>query len=300
MAARWVDLVDPSREEVLQALPGHVDPEVVEVLATPSADGRGPRPLLEAHGAYVFGVLVAMRPVPEEDRISYQEIDIVATAELLVTVRKTPSDGVAFDPEAINPAIEAGEPCGVLVQKLFDDVADSYLEALDAGHAEIEELEDSLDAWPSARVRARVTELRHEFLHIRKTVAATRAAVRRVLDGRVDVGDHALFPAEVERLFGNTYEVLQRAAEELEIARELLAGARDHYQSQIAEGNSDIAKKLTVIASLVLVPTFIVGFYGQNFESVFDEAYWSNAVSMALIVGSTILQLALYRWRHWI
>jgi Mg2+ and Co2+ transporter CorA len=300
MAARWVDLVDPSRQEVLQALPGHVDPEVVEVLATPSPDERGPRPLLEGHGAYVFGVLVAMRPVPDEDRISYQEIDIVATAELLVTVRKTPSDGVAFDPEAIHLAAEADEPCGVLVQKLFDEVADSYLEALDAGHAEVEELEDSLDLWPSARVRARVTALRHEFLHIRKTVAATRAAVRRILDGRVDVGDHALFPAEVERLFGNTYEILQRAAEELEIARELLAGARDHHQSQIAEGNSDIGKKLTVIASLVLVPTFIVGFYGQNFASAFDEVYWSNAVSMALIVGSTIVQVALFRWRRWI
>jgi magnesium transporter len=300
MAARWIDLVDPTREEVLQALPAHVDPEVVEVLAARSEEGRRPRPLLEGHGAYVFGVLVAMLPFPEEDRISYQEIDIVATPELLVTVRKTPPDGVAFDPGAVRPAAEAGGPVGLLVQKLFDDVADSYLEALDSGHSEIEELEDSIDDWPSVRVRARVTSLRHEFLHIRKTVAASRAGVRRILDGRVEIGDHALFPAEVERLFGNTYEVLQRAAEELEIARDLLAGVRDHHQSQIAEGNSDIAKKLTVIASLVLVPTFIVGFYGQNFQSAFDDVYWSNAVSMALIVGSTIVQLALFRWRRWI
>ncbi len=300
MGARWIDLIDPTREEVLHALPAHVDPEVVEVLATRSADGRTPRPLLEGHGAYVFGVLVAMQPFPEENRISYQEVDLVATSELLVTVRKTPSDGVVFDPQAVRPAADAGEPVGVLVQKLFDDVADSYLEALDAGYAEIEELEDSLDVWTSAQVRARVTALRHEFLHIRKTVAASRAAVRRVLDGRVEIGDDALFPVQVERLFGDTYETLQRAAEELEIARDLLAGVRDHHQSQIAEDNSDIAKKLTVIASLVLVPTLIVGFYGQNFESAFDEAYWSNAVSMGLIVVTTVLQLVVYRWRRWI
>lgn len=300
MATRWIDLVEPTHEEVLHVLPGHVDPEVVEVLAARSEDGRVPRPLLEGHGAYVFGVLVAMQPFPDEDRISYQEIDIVATRELLVTVRKTPTDGVAFDPVVVRPAAEAGEPVGLLVQKLFDDVADSYLEALDAGHAEIEELEDSIDLWPSARVRARVTALRHEFLHIRKTVAASRAAVRRVLDGRVEIGDDALFPADVEKLFGNTYETLQRAAEELEIARDLLAGVRDHHQSQIAEGNSDVAKKLTVIASLVLVPTFIVGFYGQNFAPAFDEWYWSNGVSMAFIVASTIVQLALFRWRRWI
>ncbi len=300
MAARWVDLVDPSREEVLQALPVHVDPEVVEVLATGTGSGPDPRPLLEAHGACVFGVFVALRPVPEEDRVSYQEIDIVATPDVLITVRKTPPDGVAFEPAALYADLAAGTPVGVLVHRLADDVANSFLLALDAGYAEIEEVEDSIDVWPSAQVRARVSSLRHEFLLIRKTVAASRATVRRIVDGTIDVGDHALFPPDVERLFGETYETFQRATEELDIARDLLAGVRDHHQSQIAEANSDIVKKLTVIASLVLVPTLIVGFYGQNFAAAFDEGYWSLGVSTALIACSTIALLAVYRWRRWI
>ena len=300
MAARWVDLVDPSREEVLQALPAQVDPEVIEVLVSPTGTGPEPRPLLEAHGTCVFGVFIALRPVPEEDRISYQEIDVVATPDVLVTVRKTPQDGVAFEPAALYPAADAGSPVGVLVHGLIDDVANSFLIALDAGYAEIEEVEDSIDIWPSAQVRSRVSSLRHEFLLIRKMVAASRAAVRRILDGRIDVGDQALFPPEVERLFGETYETFQRATEELDIARDLLAGVRDHHQSQIAEANSDIVKKLTVIASLVLVPTLIVGFYGQNFGEAFNEGYWTLGVSTMLIVSSTIAQLAVYRWRRWI
>ena len=72
-------------------------------------------------------------------------------------------------------------------------------------------------------------------------------------------------------MFGDTYEVLVRATEELDIARDLLAGVRDHLQSKVAEGQGDIAKKLTVIASLVLVPSLIVGFFGQNFASAFDD-----------------------------
>lgn len=300
MSGRWVDLVDPTRDELLRALPAHVDPEVVEVLASPTEAGPPPRPLLEAHGACVFGVFVALRPLPEEDKVSFQEIDVVATPELLVTVRKTPADGVAFDPATLYASPDAGEPVGVLVHRLVDDVADSYLAALDAGYAEIEELEDSINVWSSAKVRARVSALRHEFLLVRKTVAASRAAVRRILDGRIEIGDDALFPPDVERLFGDTYETLQRATEELDIARDLLAGVRDHHQSQIAEANSDIAKKLTVIASLVLVPSLIVGFYGQNFESALDEGYWSIGVSTSLIVISTIVQLSLFRWRRWI
>jgi Mg2+ and Co2+ transporter CorA len=300
MRTRWVDLVDPTREEALAALPGHVDPEVVEVLATPPGAGaHEPRPLLEAHGASVFGVFVAARPVPDEDRIAYQEVDVVATPELLVTARKT-SDGLAFDPAVVDLAAEDGDPVGVLIHRLVDEIASSFLTALDASYAEIEEVEDAIDRWPSRRVRSRIAELRHELLVLRKMVSATRAAVRRILDGRIEVGDHSLFPPEVERMFGETYETLQRATEELDIARDLLAGVRDHHQSQIAETNADIGKKLTVVASLVLVPSLIVGFYGQNFEEAFGDAYWSLGMSTALIVLSTIAQLALYRWRRWI
>jgi magnesium transporter len=149
-------------------------------------------------------------------------------------------------------------------------------------------------------VRDRIASFRHELLQARRTVSATRAAVRRILDGRIEIGDSALFPPEVDLRFADTYETLVRVVEELDIARELLAGVRDHHQSKIVETQGDIGKKLTVIASLVLVPSLIVGYYGQNFESAFDEEYWSIGVSTGLVLASTVVQLVLFRWRRWI
>jgi Mg2+ and Co2+ transporter CorA len=298
---RWTDLVDPTREEVLSALPVHVDPEVVEVLAARPSGRRSVRPLLEGHGAYVFGVLLPARPLPDEDRIAYDEVGFVATPSLVVTVRKSAADGMApFEPTVLHPAAAGGATAGMLVQKLVDDVAETYVSSLDEVYAEIEELEDGIDTWRPSVVRQRISALRHELLHARRTVSATRAAVRRVLDGRIEVGDHALFPPEVEMRFADTYETLVRVAEELDIARDLLAGVRDHHQSKIAENQGEIAKKLTVIASLVLVPSLIVGYYGQNFESAFDNPLWSLAFSSGLILASTVVQLALFRWRRWI
>jgi len=301
VSARWLDLVDPTREEVLATLPIHVDPEVVEALVARPADGREPRPLLESHGAYVFGVLLGARPVPHEDHVSYLEVDVVATPGVVVTVRKSPGvGGEPFDVSALHPASEQDAEAGALVQRLVDEVAESFLESLDAAYAKIEELEDQLDDWPPSRVRARLSDLRHQLLHGRRTVAATRAAVRRVLDGRVEVGEHALFPPAIERRFAETYDTLVRVTEELDIARDLLAGVRDHHQSKVVEGQGEVARKLTVIAALVLVPSFIVGFFGQNFESVFDDNYWTIGVSTGLIVLSTLVQLAIFRWRRWI
>jgi magnesium transporter len=301
VTGRWLDLVDPTRDELLRTLPVAVDPEVVEALTEPTVAGREPRPLLEGHGTYVFGVLLGARPLPEDDRVSYLEVDVIATPGVLLTVRKTPPDGgVPFDVSALQPAAEQTMSAGVLLHRLVDEVADSFVDVLDAEYGEIEELEDALDTWPPSRVRERVADLRHELLHNRRTTAATRAIVRRVLDGRIEVGDHALFPTEVEQLFSDTYETLVRVTEELDIARDLLASVRDHHQSKVAESQGEVVRKLTVIASLVLVPTLIVGYYGQNFASAFDERYWTLGVSTGLIVSTTLAQLAIYRWRRWI
>ena len=298
MGARWVEFVDPTREEILDALPVAVDPEVVEALAAHPT--HAPRPMLESHGAYVFGVFVdiALRDDGGEE---VREVDFVATPAILVTVCKTPpSGGEPFDTSPIHPAHEVESSAGHLVHRLIDEVADSYLDLLEGVFTEIDALEDEIDDLEPAQVRRRLLDLRHQLLHYRKVVSATRAAVRRVLDGRVEVGNHQLFPTRIEQLFGDTYDTLVRVTEELDIARDLLAGARDHLQARIAQNQNEVGKKLTVIASLVLVPSLIVGFYGQNFEDVFSDAYWTLGVSTMLIVVSTLVQVALFRWRRWI
>jgi magnesium transporter len=296
VTARWTDLLDPTREELLAALPNDVDPDEVEAMLAEPLDR--PRPRLEGHPDYVFGLLVAMAAAPDGVGIENREIDFVATAERFVTVRKTPADGNPWPPECLEAVGDL--PVGELVFHLFDDVAQSALEVVDAADAAIDELEDHIEEWPSVLVRRRISALRHELIHARRTVGATRGKVRRISDKRLDTAGETLFPEDVERLFSDTYETLFRAGEELDVARDLLASSRDYHQALIAENQNEVGKKLTVIASLVLVPSFIVGFYGQNFQGVFDREFWTLGVSVGLIVASSLIQLALFRWRRWI
>jgi len=300
VAAQWTDLVDPTREELLHAVATVLDPDAIEVLVSAPADPRGARPLLESHGGYVLAVLAYPRNYPVENRVEYLELDVVATPTLLVTVRKSGPRGELAPVDGIAARAEAGASLGALVHAAVDDTADALLELLDGLYEEIDSLEGDVEQLSGADVRRRVAELRHELLLARRAASGTRGIARRVVDGRVDVGRSELFPAEVEALFVDTYETLVRVTEELDVARDLLAGVRDFYQAKIAEQQNDVSKKLTVIASLVLVPSFIVGFYGQNFDSAFDDPYWGVGVSVGLIVATTIAQLALFRSRRWI
>ena len=293
----WRDLLDPDRDELVRALSVEVRPDEIEsMLAKPA---ERPRPRLEGHGDYVFGVLVAMAPEREGDVLENREIDFVATADRLVTVRKSPpGGGTPWHPECLHAVGDV--PVGELVFHLVDDVAQSFLEVVDAADAAIDELEDHIDDWPSVRVRRQISALRHDLIHARRTVGATRGKVRRITDKRLDTVGETLFPEDVERLFSDTYETLFRAGEELDVARDLLASSRDYHQALIAENQNEIVKKLTVIASLLLLPTLVVGFYGQNFVKAFDDFYWSIGASTFLIVATTIAQLAIFRWRRWI
>lgn len=299
MGARWIDLLDPTREELLAALPAGVDPSVMETLAAESGDEHT-RPLLEGHGSYIVGVFLDAHSVPEEDRVVYREVNVVATPELVVTVRKTPAGGEPWSAEPLEIPSARGAAVGEIIFHLMDDVASSYLDFVVAVDSEIDELEEHIEDWPSERVRRRISTLRHDLLHARRTVGSMRGSVRRIVDKRLDVGDERLFPEPVERMIVNTYETLVGAGEELEVARDLLSSVRDYHQSVIAERQNDIIKTLTVIASLLFAPTLIVGFYGQNFAPAFDDAHWTLSFSTGLILVSTVVQLALFRWRRWI
>jgi magnesium transporter len=150
--------------------------------------------------------------------------------------------------------------------------------------------------------RARVSALRHDILHIRRTLTPMRDAVRRVTDGVVDVDDGpAVFPKDVEVAFNAAYDKLLRAVDALELARDLLAGVRDYSQAKIANDQNEVMKVLTVIASLVLLPTFIVGVYGQNFVHI-PELHWGYgyAYSWGIIIFTTLLQLWFFRRKRWI
>ena len=185
--------------------------------------------------------------------------------------------------------------------RLVDLVAERYLDLIDDVNGEIDELEDAVESWPAARLRDQVSALRHDLLHLRRTLSPTRDAARRLMDGRIALDSGALFPRDVELHFSDAYDKLLRASEGLETSRDLVAGVRDYYQSKIAIDQNEVMKRLTVIASLLLLPTFIVGLYGQNFAHI-PELGWSFGYwwGWGLIVTTTIAQVALFRWRRWI
>jgi magnesium transporter len=301
--AEWVDLIDPSEEELRSKLPREVQESALELLLAPARHNDEPRPTLQAHGDYIFGVFLVAIAVPEEDRVFYQEIDVVLTHEVLLTVSKTPAGEQPYDPRPVRESCHPDDEAGMMLYRLVDDIAEHYLDLVDALDEEIDELEDSVETSPAEVTRGRLSELRHDLLHIRRTLSPTRDAVRRIVDNVIEVEEgQEVFPRDVEVAFNSAYDKLLRAFDGLELSRDLISSARDYLQTKIANDQNEVMKKLTAIASLLLLPTFIVGLYGQNFRHHFPELgwQWGYVWSWGLIVATTILQLVYFRRKKWI
>jgi magnesium transporter len=302
--AEWIDLLDPDEEQLKRVVPPQIHERALEQLLEPALHNDEPRPRLEGHDHYVFGVFLLPVAIREEDRIFYQEIDIVATRERVVTVRKTPERGdpCDLDPARLSHKQEDDDRAGMIVYRIVDLIAEDFLDLVDALDDEIDELEEGIETWPSAQVRGRISDLRHDLLHVRRTLAPTRDAIRSIVDRRIDVDEGPeLLPRDVELSFGDAYDKLLRATDGLDLSRDLLSSARDYSQAKIANDQSEVVKRLTVIASVLLVPTFIVGLYGQNFSHI-PELSWSFGYwwSWGWIIFTTALQLAFFRWLGWI
>ena len=303
MAATWIDLLDPNADELRAKAPLQLEESAIELLLAPPKHEDEPRPTIQGHGDYVFGIFLVAVAVPDEDDVFYQEIDLVITHETLLTVRKTPpGNRPACDVAIVRQTIKPDDSAGMMAYRLVDEIAERYLNLVDDLDGEIDELEDLVEFQPAELTRTRISALRHDMLHIRRTLAPMRDAIRRVIDGSVDVEEgEEVFPKEVEVAFNAAYDKLMRALDGLDLSRDLLASVRDYHQSKIANDQNEVMKVLTVVAALVLFPTFVVGVYGQNFVHM-PELHWrlGYAYSWGIIVGSTLVQLWFFRRKKWI
>src|SRR3954453_4397834 len=299
--SEWVDLLDPTEAELRKAWPSHLHPQAIETLLQPHTHADEPRPKIKSNGHYAFAVLLVPVVVAAEDRVYYREVDLLLTHHHVLTVRKTPPDGSPLDLAEVRAACAVGVPAGMVAYHIVDDVAEGYLDMVDDVHGEIDELEDHVDDWDNDIIRRRLSDLRHDLLHIRRTLAPTRDAVRRGIHNRVDLDGEELFPHDVELHFGDAFDKLMRASEGLETARDLIGGVRDYHQSKVANDQNEVMKRLTLVASIFLPPTFIVGLYGMNFH-VMPELGWSHGYGFvwALIIVTTIMQIVYFRRRGWI
>jgi magnesium transporter len=257
----------------------------------------GQRPKWEDYPGYVFLVLMAVEWVSQKVELREQYICLSPAWVVTVHRQASPSLGEVRKRLGADATLTQGKST-FLTYMVTEAIVDSAFPALDAIDEEVDALEDRLVTNASQSDLAEITSLKHMVTDLRRILGAQRDAFQRLVTQSLD-------PAQPDAslYFRDVYDHLVRQYETVDSLRDLLSGAMDTYLSTVSNRLNSTMKTLTVMASLFLPLTFLTGFFGMNFAYLTGVVEPSNAEffgGIVLMVGSLVIQLYLFRRRHWI
>jgi magnesium transporter len=172
--------------------------------------------------------------------------------------------------------------------RVTDALVDDYFGLLDAVEGRIESFEESVVDNPDAATLSAINEVRRDLLSIRRLLWPTREAL-----GSFARGDPDQVQATTEKYYRDVYDHVVQLVDLTETYRELAGGARDIYMNALSMSTNEVMKTLTVVATIVLPLTLVVGVFGMNFaggpynmpELAWRFGYPAVMVGMAGIAG---------------
>jgi magnesium transporter len=148
-----------------------------------------------------------------------------------------------------------------LLYALVDLVVDAAFPLLEGLSESIEVLEDELLEKPDADTLAQIHNLRRDLLMLRRALWPQREVIGTLLRGGGDFVDESTQP-----YLRDCYDHSIQIMDLLESFREMSSSLLDVYLSSISQRTNEIMRLLTIIATIFIPLTFVVGVYGMNFE----------------------------------
>jgi magnesium transporter len=164
---------------------------------------------------------------------------------------------------------------GVSAQRL---TVDGYFLILEGIGDQIETLEVDLLDGPRPETMQAIHCLKREMLHLRKSVWHLQEMISRLEKGESDMFNESTVP-----YLRDVYDHTIRVIDTIEIFHEMLSGLLDLYISSVSNKMNEIMKVLTIIATIFIPLTFIVGIYGMNFRYM-PELEWRYGYPMVLLI----------------
>jgi len=184
-----------------------------------------------------------------------------------------------------------------LAYMLIDNVVDLYFPFLDEIDLLVDQIESAIYEQDGA------TDTVEQIFDLKRTLLALRrheAPLREVTATLANRPTQYIRP-ETQLYFRDVYDHVVRQLESVETYRDLLSGAMDLHFSVISNRMNEVIKALSVIATLVLPPTFVASIYGMNFDWMpFLHSPGGFWYALALMFGVSAALMWYLKKKRWI
>lgn len=302
----WLDLDGPDEAEIaaLEEI-FHFHPLALEDLRK-----KGQRPKLEDYGDYMFlvyyGCIVPEDGAPQPsdaplgpgpadgERIQLEEVHSFISGEYLVTAH----DGACVALDKVRERLDRQAPRSeqFVVYRVLDGLTDTFFPLLEDLEDRLERLDEEIFSEPSPEHLQPLTELRRDLIELGRVATPQRDMLARHIDDILEIPG---LQADSRDYFRDVYDHSIRISDQIDSYRDLLIGSRDAYLSVTSNRLNEITKQLTVIATIFLPLSFVVGFFGQNFAWMIGKInteleFWLIGIG-SMVVSLIVLMIVLRR-----
>jgi magnesium transporter len=252
----WLDLADVSADQVTEL--GEIFS--FHPLALEDLRKRRQRPKLDDFGDYMFLVYYGVSR-GDGDRIELEEVHAFLSGDYIVTSHQGHCPAL----DEARKRFEAQSPRSeqFVVYRVLDGLTDTFFPALERLDDRMDQLDSEIFDRPRPGQLEEITALRRDLVTLRRIATPQRDLLARSIDDILEIPG---LEADSRNYFRDVYDHAIRISDQLDTYRDLLAGARDAYLSVVSNRLNQITKQLTIVATIFLPLSFLVGFFGQNFK----------------------------------
>ncbi len=246
---------------------------------------------IEEFPYYMFFVLKMVKFNEPENRVDIEHVSLILGANYVISFQEKEDENDVFN--GVRDRIRSARgrirsmKSDYLAYTLMDAVVDHYFLAVERIGDRIEDIDDQILDQPKPENIKEIHRLKKEILSLRKAIWPLREEI-----GELQKSDSAVIRPETKFFWHDLYDHTIQIIDMVDTLRDILGNTYDTYLSSISNRMNEIMKVLTIIATIFIPLTFIVGVYGMNFEHM-PELKWFFGYYMIwgvmLAVGSGLL-----------
>ena len=255
------------------------------------------RPKSEEFDEYLFISLKMLSVNEIEDEVISEQVSIVLGSSWLISFQE--QEGDIFDPIRDRLRTKKGKTrekgADFLFYRLIDSIVDNYYLVSEFYDHKINDFEDKIIESSEASLLEELQFLRRQVINLGRDIYPLREAI-----GNLVKDDYDQIGESVRPYLKDVYDHVIQLHETIEIQRESLYGLADLYHTSVGQKTNQIMQTLTVVATIFIPLTFIVGIYGMNFDNM-PELHWKYGyfLTWGVMIVIVLLMFVYFRRKKW-
>ncbi|MCE9539330.1 MAG: magnesium/cobalt transporter CorA [Bacteroidetes bacterium] len=289
---KWINVDGIHKVELIEAIGKHYN---IHPLTLEDIVNTNQRSKFEDYDSYVVSI---MKMIYYDGEIRSEQLSVILMEGLVISFQEI-DGGDAFD--LIRNRIRQGKGrirkvgADYLAYALLDAVVDCYFTILEKFGDRIELLEEELMEEPTKETLKQLHHMKREMIFLRKAVWPMRELINNL-----ERSETELIKPSTDIYLRDLHDHAVRVIDTVETFRDLLSGMMDIYLSSVSNRMNEVMKVLTIITTIFVPVTFIVGVYGMNFDFMPElHSKWGYPLTWFVIIITIGSLLIYFRRKKW-